>query len=297
VAANGEGDRSHVDIVLLKTFLEVARNGHFGKAADALCVTQSAVSARIKLLEVTLGVELFSRKRNDIQLTPAGHRLRPHAETIVRSWGRAYQDLSLGGRFAQSLAIGTQADLWPICVREWTLAARRARPDLALQVEVLTSDLLMQRLMANHLDLAFLFEPPQSPELVLEQVARIPLVMVCNRPDCTLEQAMGPEYVLVDWGTSFLISHSRHFPDLPVSALRVSQGMLGLDALLCDGGCAYLARQAVEGLLEHGALYLVADAPAIERHAYAAYRSDTANQALIDAVLTLARAAPGALSV
>jgi len=163
-------------------------------------------------------------------------------------------------------------------------------------VEVLTPDLLMQRLMANHLDLVFLFEPPQTPELVLEQVVRIPLVMVCNRPDCTLEQAIGAGYVLVDWGTSFLIAHSQQFPDLPVSALRVSQGALGLDVLLCDGGCGYLARQAVEGLLEQGLLHLVRDAPVIERHAYAAYRSDTANQTVIDQVLALARAAPAALS-
>jgi DNA-binding transcriptional LysR family regulator len=278
-----------VDIVLLKTFLEVARTRHFGKAAEVLFVTQSAVSARIKLLEATLGVELFSRKRNDIRLTPAGHRLRAHAETIVRSWARASQELALGGRYAQALVIGTQPDLWPICVRDAALALRRARADLAVQVEVLTADVLVQRLTAGQLDLAFLFEPPQTPELVLQQVVRVPLVMVCDRPDCPVSEAMLRGYLLVDWGTSFLISHSQHFPDVPVPALRVSQGVLGLDVLRRDGGCAYLARQVVEGPLTRGELHPVAGAPVIERQGFAAFRPDSGSQALIEEVLALVR--------
>ena len=50
-----------MDIGVLKTFLEVNRTRHFGQAADNLFLTQSAVSARIRLLEQTLGVPLFSR--------------------------------------------------------------------------------------------------------------------------------------------------------------------------------------------------------------------------------------------
>ncbi len=107
-----------MDIVLLQTFLEIARTRHFGKAAEHLCVTQSAVSARIKLLESTLGVSLFSRRRNDIQLTPAGHGMARYAETIVRSWTRARQELALNGGLRHSLAVGCQLDLWPICVRD-----------------------------------------------------------------------------------------------------------------------------------------------------------------------------------
>ena len=59
-----------MDTELLKTFLEVNRTRHFGKAAENLYLTQSAVSARIKLLEDLLGTPLFSRARNNVQLTP-----------------------------------------------------------------------------------------------------------------------------------------------------------------------------------------------------------------------------------
>ena len=77
-----------MNINLLKTFLEVARLGHFGKAADRVCLTQAAVSARIKQIEDKLGVTLFTRKRNDIQLTAEGRRLAVAAEKTDRNGGR-----------------------------------------------------------------------------------------------------------------------------------------------------------------------------------------------------------------
>ena len=61
---------------LLRTFLEVAKTRHFGHAAENLYLTQSAVSSRIRQLETTVGVPLFTRQRNNILLTPSGDRWR-----------------------------------------------------------------------------------------------------------------------------------------------------------------------------------------------------------------------------
>ena len=83
-----------MDIGLLKTFLEVNRTKHFGQAAENLFLTQSAVSARIKLLEQTLGVPLFTRSRNNIELTPAGARLVKLADSIINTWNRARLEIS-----------------------------------------------------------------------------------------------------------------------------------------------------------------------------------------------------------
>ena len=72
-----------MDIDLLKTFLEVSRTRHFGKAAENLYLTQSAVSFRIRQLEGLLGAELFTRHRNNIRLTASGMKLLPLAESSV----------------------------------------------------------------------------------------------------------------------------------------------------------------------------------------------------------------------
>ena len=61
----------------LRTFEAAARNGSFKAAAAELCVSQSAVSHQIKLLEVELGIELFVRKTRGIALTPQGRAYFP----------------------------------------------------------------------------------------------------------------------------------------------------------------------------------------------------------------------------
>ena len=75
-----------MDIDALKTFVEVNRTRHFGQAAKNLYVTQSTVSARIRMLENRVGVPLFVRERNNIQLTAAGLKLLRYAENILTSW-------------------------------------------------------------------------------------------------------------------------------------------------------------------------------------------------------------------
>ena len=83
-----------MDTELLKTFLEVSRTRHFGRAAESLYLTQSAVSFRIRQLENQLGVNLFTRHRNNIRLTAAGEKLLPYAETLMSTWQAARKEVA-----------------------------------------------------------------------------------------------------------------------------------------------------------------------------------------------------------
>ncbi|HEX6460615.1 MAG TPA: LysR substrate-binding domain-containing protein [Thermoleophilaceae bacterium] len=65
------------------TFREVAREGSFSRAADALSLTQSAVSQQIAALEQQLGVSLMARGRGGVRLTAAGQRLLDHAAALA----------------------------------------------------------------------------------------------------------------------------------------------------------------------------------------------------------------------
>ncbi len=78
-----------MDSELLRTFLEVSKTRHFGRAAESLYLTQSAVSFRIRQLETQLGTSLFTRHRNNIRLTAAGERLVPYAESLMNTWLQA----------------------------------------------------------------------------------------------------------------------------------------------------------------------------------------------------------------
>ena len=88
-----------MDIRFLTTFIEVVKTRHFGKAAENLYLTQSAVSARIKQLEEYFHTTLFIRHRNSIQLTPAGEKLLPFAEQLNDTLQQAKQELQREAKF------------------------------------------------------------------------------------------------------------------------------------------------------------------------------------------------------
>jgi len=80
-----------VEIDQVETFLAVVTYGGFHRAAGALRVSQPAVSARIRALEVSLGVKLFTRVHSNVLLSPAGKALRPVAEQLLRTVAMARQ--------------------------------------------------------------------------------------------------------------------------------------------------------------------------------------------------------------
>lgn len=270
-----------MDISFLKTFLEVSRRRHFGKAAEALCLTQSAVSARIKLLESSLGVSLFTRTRNDIQLTPAGKRLQKHARTIVDGWEQARQCIALDEEFSRSLVVGALGDIWSMQLLEWSAHLRRNQPDIALLLESYSADTLLQRLESGLIDLAFLFDPPQTPGFVIRETATHPLLLVSSSKAQSCEEAMQQNHVMVDWGSSFALALADQLPNAPAPSLRANQGRLALELLERLGGSAWLPQAMVQTELDTGKLYRVEDAPKMERIVYAAYRPDAQREETI----------------
>lgn len=80
----------------LQCFLETARLGHVGKAAERLCVTQPAVSKTIRELEDILAVQLFERSGRGLILTRVGRLFRQHAQTGVTSLQQAIDSVTLG---------------------------------------------------------------------------------------------------------------------------------------------------------------------------------------------------------
>ena len=263
-----------MDTSLLKTFLEVAKTRHFGRAATALFITQSAVSARIKLLEDNLGVELFIRKRNDIQLTPAGNRLVQHAESLVKGWERARQLVAQDPDLAASLSVGCLFDLWTIYVDDWAKRIRKKSKDIGLQIDILNNAALIQRLSLGILDIAFMFDPPQTQDLEIQQVAEVPLRLVATKIQKSVEKAMGRNYVMVDWGSAYSNIHAEKFPDLRAPALRTNSGEVAIGLLLNRGGAAYLPEQMIQKHLDEQRFFIVEQAPVINRLAYVVYRSE-----------------------
>jgi DNA-binding transcriptional LysR family regulator len=91
----------------LQAFVEVARRGSVTRAADALFVTQPALSARLNALERAVGAELVIRRRGGARLTEAGRAFLPYAERALQAVADGRQVLAeLARGVAGHVAIG-----------------------------------------------------------------------------------------------------------------------------------------------------------------------------------------------
>ncbi len=277
-----------MDLELLRTFLELNRTRHFGRAAEALFVTQAAVSCRLKSLEEQLGVKLFERSRREMRLTPEGSRLIRHSEKLIATWRSARQDVSLA-EASEQLVIGGSLRLWDVLLQRWLHDLRRAYPTLAIISEAQSPDFLTRKLIDGTLDVAIMLEPAQLEIMHVREIATVEFILVSSDAGLEVEQALVENYVFVDWGLSFGLDHRRTFPDAPEAMTRVSHAKMALEYINLIGGSAYLPRRMVGKDIELGLLYEVADAPVFTRQAYATYPVRSSRLELIERSLELVR--------
>ncbi len=272
-----------MDIELLKTFLEVRRTRHFGKAADNLHLTQAAVSARIRQLETLLGVKLFLRSRNNIQLTSEGERLVPHAQTVLLSWTRARQELALETGQISQIHIGVRSGLWSGGLQSCLAKLHTDMPEIVLRTEGHMTDAAAKMLLDRTLDIAISYDPPSLPEFKTREIGKVTLRLYSRDKKASVAKALARDYVYVDWGSSFARFHAKHFGDAVSPVLRTNLSESAQHFLVDTGGAAYLLASAAES--SKPKLYAVENAPDYQRSLVAAYRGNSAKLELIESVL------------
>lgn len=223
-----------MDIRFLSTFIEVANTRHFGKAAENLFLTQSAVSARIKLLEEYFQTTLFIRHRNSIQLTPAGEKLLPYAHQLSDTLKDAKRELQLqSGEYVVCGATQLASELQ---LSRTLSGIHEHFPDWSVKAEILTLDNLSRQLHERVIDLAFSSEPLKSEEVISQQISAEPLgLYIVGRSSDDID---ANDYVAIEWGGKARDLICQHWPQLRDAKLRTNSLRLGLNAIEEDGGCA-----------------------------------------------------------
>ncbi|SAL19575.1 LysR family transcriptional regulator [Caballeronia arvi] len=173
-----------MDLRLLRYFVTVAEELHFGRAAARLAMTQPPLSQAIRALEDALGVPLFVRTKRTVELTPVGKDLLPEVRRLLASADALRplaQSLARGEAGVLSLAFVSTADygLLPVLLRDFGTRY----PGVRLQLTEATSDVQIEELVAGRID-AGLVIPPLPPRYasLLEYVpiTREPLMIAMS---------------------------------------------------------------------------------------------------------------------
>jgi DNA-binding transcriptional LysR family regulator len=176
------GDRfPGVELRQLATFVAVAEEGSFTRAADRLHVVQSAVSAGVRNLEKELGTMLFDRSTHSVKLTDAGRALLPEARATLAAaqTARDAVDEARGG-LRGTVVLGTmQAQGMRAIDLAGVMAAFRAEhPGVEVQLRHSGSSEMAREVREGRLDLAFVALPGDGPPgLELIPLAREPIML------------------------------------------------------------------------------------------------------------------------
>lgn len=200
------------DLKHLATFIAVAEELNFHRAAERLAMAQPAVSRIVLELEDRLGVKLLERTTRKVRLTEAGRYLLEEAQEIL---GR----IEVAENTTRLLASGTKAilrvgyttitghSLMPDITREF----RQSNPDVRLELEYMTSPVQRDKILQDEIDLGLIDGPFQSSEIESRLVARHklwallpPRHPLAAKTQLTIEDLAGEKLVIgtnAEWPT------------------------------------------------------------------------------------------------
>ncbi|EEQ0254249.1 HTH-type transcriptional regulator HdfR [Salmonella enterica subsp. enterica serovar Typhimurium] len=268
---------STVDAELLKTFLEVSRTRHFGRAAEALYLTQSAVSFRIRQLENQLGVNLFTRHRNNIRLTTAGEKLLPYAETLMNTWQAARKEVAHTSRHNE-FSIGASASLWECMLNAWLgrlYQLQEPQSGLQFEARIAQRQSLVKQLHERQLDLLITTEAPKMDEFSSQLLGHFTLALYCSSPARKKSEL---NYLRLEWGPDFQQHETGLIAADEVPVLTTSSAELARQQLSALNGCSWLP---VNWANEKGGLHTVADSATLSRPLYAIWLQNSDKYSLI----------------
>jgi LysR family cyn operon transcriptional activator len=155
-----------MDFKQLRYFVAVYEEGHVGRAAERLSISQPALSQQIRQLEKNLDLSLFERSSKRLLPTLAAHTLYNHALPLLDGLQRAREALgNFKGQALRTLAIGVLQTVHTSLVPQMLERVRKAQPHLVVQIYELSGLEIERRLLNGSLDIGISYLPPRQPGL------------------------------------------------------------------------------------------------------------------------------------
>src|SRR5918996_4182759 len=157
------------DLKRLRVLAEVARHGSFSAAADALYLSQSAVSQQVATLDREVGLSLLERTNGGPKLTDAGRTLVDHGEAAIARLEEAEQEVAaIAGLEGGELRIASFPTASAILLTEALAEFSGSHPNVRLSVTEAEPEQSLPRLRAAEVDAAVVFDYESLPSSTLE---------------------------------------------------------------------------------------------------------------------------------
>ncbi len=155
----------------LRYIVALARERHFGRAADKCNVSQPTLSVAVKKLEESLGVALFERGTGEVRPTPIGTQVVGQAERVLAEAARVTEIAAAGkDPLAGPIRIGVIYTIAPWLLPALVPLLRARAPQMPLIIAEGYTEVLLERLKASELDVLVLALPIDEPGIVAQAV-------------------------------------------------------------------------------------------------------------------------------
>ncbi len=186
----------------LKVFHTVARLLSFTKAAEALHMTQPAVTFQVRQLEEYFNTRLFDRTHNKVNLTAAGEKVSEFAERIFDLYAEMENSVrDLTGEISGALTIGASTTIAEYMLPALLGEFKNRYPDINLRLKVSNTDGIVSMVEHNVIDLGVVEAPVSNKNLIVEICHEDRLVVVAP-----------PDHDLVKRGGKVSAADIREYP-------------------------------------------------------------------------------------
>jgi LysR family hydrogen peroxide-inducible transcriptional activator len=166
----------------LKYIVAVARERHFGRAAEACFVSQPTLSVAIKKLEEELGTQIFERRTSEVTTTPAGERIVSQAQRVLDEAGRI-KEIARQGKDPLSgpLRLGVIYTIGPYLLPSLVRQLLKDAPQMPLLLTENFTVKLLELLKNGEIDVAIMALPLPETGLLMQAVYDEPFIIAVPR--------------------------------------------------------------------------------------------------------------------
>jgi len=168
-----------IDIKQLSYFVRVAEAGSFSRAATTIGIAQPALSRQVRQLETEINQTLLVRNGRGVTITQAGEKLLAHAIEILNQLERAKSDLEgFKGAPVGDVSIGMPATIAKLVTVPFVSEFRSRFPRARVRIVEGLSTYLKEFLLSGRIDIAILYNVPQSPVVNIIPLLREELFLI-----------------------------------------------------------------------------------------------------------------------